>query len=493
MGLTDLLTSLREYWPVHLLLALYTGTLAYHAWIGNRKTRSLADYYVGGRVLGGVTIGLSFFATYSSTNSFVGFAGQAYIWGAPWLLLVPFVVGFTFLSWTLIANRLRHCAKRLGSLTIPDFIGFRFGSPAARVSASCIVLVASFFYMTAVYKGIGNLLVEFLDLPYGLAIVMVFVIVVIYTAVGGFISVVKTDSVQGVVMIAASVLLFWGTVRAAGGLGSLQSLRVQPGTEHLFTWNAGTAFPLLLGVLFAGTVKAVVEPRQLSRFYALKSRAAVRTGIWVSGLSFLLVYSMLVPIGLYARQIVPDGISDSDLVVPRLLSMEGVFSGGASAFLMLAMVSAAMSSLDSVLLVMASTTERDIVSLVWHPKSERAALRATRVWVGVFALITAVIALNPPGGIVELTAFSGSLYAACFLPAVVLGLYWRRGNRTAVLSSFGAGLLVLAVWRFLPFNQRVHYVFPAVVVSVTTYVFFSLVFRSHSGDEVEGLFSEPTS
>ncbi len=173
--------------------------------------------------------------------------------------------------------------------------------------------------------------------------------------------------------------------------------------------------------------------------------------------------------------------------------MEGVFSGGASAFLMLAMVSAAMSSLDSVLLVMASTTERDIVSLVWHPKSERAALRATRVWVGVSALITAVIALNPPGGIVELTAFSGSLYAACFLPAVVLGLYWRRGNRTAVLSSFGAGLLVLAVWRFLPFNQRVHYVFPAVIVSVTAYVFFSLVFRSHSGDEVERLFSEPTS
>ncbi len=78
--MADLLTSLREYWPVHLLLALYTGTLAYHAWIGNRKTRSLADYYVGGRALGGVTIGLSFFATYSSTNSFVGFAGQAFIW-----------------------------------------------------------------------------------------------------------------------------------------------------------------------------------------------------------------------------------------------------------------------------------------------------------------------------------------------------------------------------------------------------------------------------
>ncbi len=488
--MSDYLASLREYWLVHLLLTLYTVTLAYHAWVGNRKTHNLTDYYVGGRALGGAAIGLSFFATYSSTNSFVGFAGQAYTWGTPWFLLVPFALGFTLLSWALIAGRLRDFAEHLGSLTIPDLLAFRFGSQAVRVWASVIVLCASFLYMTAVYKGIGNLLAEFLGVPYGLAIVLVVVIVMIYTAAGGFISVVKTDSVQGAVMIGAAVLLFWGTVRAAGGLGALQAVRGHPGGAHLFTWNAGIALPLLLGVLFSGTIKAVVEPRQLSRFYALKSGSAVRTGIWVSGLSFLVVYSMLVPIGLYARKIFPEGISDTDMVVPRLLSSEGIFSEGASAFLMVAMVSAAMSSLDSVLLVMATTTDRDIVSLIRHPTSDRAALCATRVWVGVFALITAVIALNPPGGIVTLTAFSGSLYAACFLPSIVLGLYWRRGNRTAVLASFSGGGLVLALWRFLPLNNTIHSVFPAVLTSFAAYVFFSLLFPSYSEGKVNRLFSK---
>ena len=78
--------NLREYWMVHSLLALYTVMLAHHAWTGNRKTKGLADYYVGGRNMGGWVIGLSFFATYASTNSFVGFSGRTYEWGVPWLL-----------------------------------------------------------------------------------------------------------------------------------------------------------------------------------------------------------------------------------------------------------------------------------------------------------------------------------------------------------------------------------------------------------------------
>ena len=119
-----MLDSLREYWPVHLLLLLYTVVLAYHAWEGNRSTKRLADYYVGGRSMGGITIALSFFATYSSTNSFVGFSGQSWSWGAPWLLMAPFIVLFSLSAWIWVAPRLRDFTAGLDSLTIPDFVGF---------------------------------------------------------------------------------------------------------------------------------------------------------------------------------------------------------------------------------------------------------------------------------------------------------------------------------------------------------------------------------
>ena len=444
-----ILDNLRTYWIVHALLIVYTVLLAYHAWTGNKETKGVADYFVGGRSMGPVAIGLSFFATYSSTNSFVGFSGQAYDWGVTWFILVPFIVGMSLFAWVAVAPRLRSFTESLGSLTIPDFIGFRFGSNAARVLAAVIIIFASLFYMTAVFKGIGNLLEAFLEIPYKAAIVIVFFIVMVYTVVGGFISVVKTDAVQGIVMMIAGVLLFTGTVSAAGGLGSLTALSLDASTAPLLQWGGGVSVALALGVVFAGTVKFAVEPRQLSRFYALESRAAARKGVWVSTLAFALVYTLLIPVGLYARNIIPGGLEDTDLVVPQLLTLGSVFSSGTSAFLLLAMVAAAMSSLDSVLLVMASTAERDIVGMI-RPSDDKSMLRATRVYVAIFALITAIISLNPPGGIVSLTALSGAVYGACFGPPVILGLYWRKGNGTATIASFAAGLFVLLTWGRTP-------------------------------------------
>ena len=215
-------------------------------------------------------------------------------------------------------------------------------------------------------------------------------------------------------------------------------------------------------------MKLMVEPRQLSRFYALRDAAAVRHGFWVATGSFLVVYALLVPIGLYARAILPGDLADADRVVPLLLNDPAIFHPAASAFLLVALIAAAMSSVDSVLLVMAATFHRDLVALVRPARSERAAVRATGLYVASFALVTTLIALNPPGGIVAMTSFSGSLYAACFFPALLLGLYWRRGDGTAAIASMVAGLVTLVMWRPLALAP-VHELFPAMAASLAVY------------------------
>ena len=476
------LGNLREYWLVYSLLALYSVMLAHHAWTGKRETKGLTDYYVGGRNMGGWIIGLSFFATYASTNSFVGFSGQTYDWGVPWMLFVPASVALSLFAWLIIAPRLRSFTRAMDSLTIPDFIGFRFDSTPARVFAALILIAASFFYMTAVFKGIGNLLEVFLEIPYKLSIVIVFFVVMLYTMIGGFISVVKTDSVQGVVMIMAAILLFTGTVNAAGGLNAIFEVRSQAGGEALFTWGGGVAIPVLLGTMFAALIKFAVEPRQLARFFALQGDKAIRTGMLVSTITFGFVFSLLIPIGLYARRIFPDGLGDTDLVIPNLLSQ--VFGQGTAAFLLVAMVAAAMSSLDSVLLVLASTAERDIVSVIKPGRSEKDQMFWTKGWVALFAFITMLISLNPPGGIVTLTAFSGSLYGACFFPAIVFGLHWQRGSGSAVMTSFGTGIVTLLTWDFIPGSEVVHEVFPAMLLSTVAYAGISLVTRDSASNTV---------
>jgi SSS family transporter len=484
--MSALIDSLREHWLVHAMLFGYTLVMAYSAWVGNRQTEGMTDYYVGGRKMGGIVLGLSFFATYSSTNSFVGFSGKAYEWGIGWLLLIPFIVTMSLFAWMVVAPRLRFFAEELDSVTIPDFIGFRFDSTAARVLAAVLVVFASLFYMTAIFKGIGNLLETFLDLPYRTSIGLVFVIVVLYTMVGGFISVVKTDAIQGVVMAIAAVLLFTGTVGAAGGLGALSEIRNAPDTSHLFEWGGGVGIAVLLGTLFASTLKFAVEPRQLSRFYALEGKSALKKGALISTGTFAAVYLLLVPIGLYARKVIPEGLADTDLVVPTLLSDPAVFGPVTSAFLLVAMVAAAMSSLDSVLLVMASTVERDIVGVFRPPESDAAAVKATRVYVALFAAITALISLDPPGSIVSLTVLSGSLYGACFFPAVVVGLYWEGGDGRSAVTSFLVGVTTLIVWPMSPLSGALHQVFPALILSLA--VFLLLGRKRRPNQEVQRLF-----
>jgi SSS family transporter len=484
------LANLREYWLVHSLLTLYTVLLAHHAWTGNRSTKDLADYYVGGRRMGGWVIGLSFFATYASTNSFVGFSGRTFDWGVPWMLFIPMAIVFSLFAWIVVAPRLRSFTEAMDSLTIPDFVGFRFGSTPARVFAAFIVIVASFFYMTAVFKGIGNLLEQFLDIPYKVSIVIVFFIVMLYTMIGGFISVVKTDSLQGVVMIIAALILFFGTVSAAGGLGAIRDVRAQPGGEALFTWGGGVAVPVLLGTMFSGLIKFAVEPRQLSRFFALEGEKAIRTGMIVSTVTFGAVFTLLIPVGLFARRLLPTGLEgNTDLVVPTLLTE--VFSGGTGAFLLVAMVAAAMSSLDSVLLVMASTAERDVVSVLIPGRTEASEMRWTKGWVALFALITALISLQPIAGIVELTAFSGSLYGACFFPAIVFGLHWGRGSGSSVMTSFTVGIVTLLLWDFVPGSEILHEVFPAMLLSTAAFWAISVMTEDSADERVKTLLAEP--
>ena len=479
---------LQEHWIALALIAGYGALIFRHALEGRRGTQGLTDYYIGGRSMGGVVLGLSFFATYSSTNSFVGFSGQAYTYGAPWLLLAPMVVVFSLSAWLWIAPRLRAFTGAVDSVTLADYVGFRFESRTARSLAALIVISASFLYMIAVFKGVGSLLEIFLDVPYLAAIGFVFVVVMLYTAIGGFISVVKTDAVQGIVMVCAAILLFWGTVHSAGGLGAIEGIRNAELSSGLFRWDAAMPFPVLIGIIVAGTLKFIVDPRQLSRFYALADKRAVRVGLFVSTAAFLVVYTILMPIGLYAHGVLGSGLTDSDLVVPTLLGNADILPALPAALVLVAMLAAAMSSLDSVLLVMASTWERDVIS-VFRTVDENHVVQETRRWVAIFALITALLAVRPPASIVTLTAFSGSLYAACFFPAVVFGLFWKRGTGAGAVASLLLGVVVLLIWDLTPYGTSVHEVFPAMILSSLAYIGLALsrpplAAAAHLGNEL---------
>jgi Na+/pantothenate symporter len=301
-------------------------------------------------------------------------------------------------------------------------------------------------------------------------VLLTLLIVMGYTAIGGFVSVVRTDFLQGLFMLVGSVTIFVCITSAAGGVDQLPELATRPDTAHLFTWNAGIPLVVLIGIALSGSLKLLVDPRQVSRFYALRDERSVRTGFWVAVIGIAIIQFSLFPVGIYTRFLL-DGVTDTDLIMPTLLNDPSVFPVWVADFLLVAMIAAAMSSMDSVLLVAGTVFHRDLVGII-RPATD--AMSWTRWAVVGIAVVSAWIALRPPGGIVEITIFSGSLYAVCFLPAILLGLHWRKGTARAVLASMLVGTVVLLAWLLTGLGDVLHEVFPALAASCLTYVIIAL-------------------
>ena len=468
---------LAEHWLAVTLFALYTIALMRNALSGLRVSQSLRGFYVGNRNLSGPLIGLSFFATFASTNSYIGHAGKGYEYGLPWMVMPFMLIVFTYISWRWIGPRTRLLARNFDALTLPDFLAARFlngesdGREPLRVIAAFVVMFCSLLYLVAIFKGAGHLFERFFNVPYQVAIGLALIIVMLYTSIGGFVSVVRTDALQGVLMMIGAVLIFYFVTSAAGGVSAIDQLSVKADKQFLFEINGGIPFVVLLGISLSGSLKLIVDPRQTSRFFALKDDAALRSGMWVAIVGLTIVQLCLYPIGIYAHLLI-DGVSDTDLIVPTLVNNAAIFPIWAGDFLFVAIVAAAMSSMDSVLLVAASTGYKNLVQPVLSTRraEARRQVQWTRLMVITLAIIAAGLALEPPGDILQITIFSGSLYAVCFLPAVVFGLYWSRGSSTAVLASMAAGITTLIVWLIAGYNTLLHEVFPALAVSIAVYV-----------------------
>ena len=472
------MTWIAQHWLGLLLLTAYTGALFYNAYLGSRASRGMVGYYVGNREMSGVVVGISFFATFASTNTYIGHAGKAYEYGVAWFTMAILLVIFSWISWRWIGPPLRRFASQWDALTIPDFLGARYivsqsktsGHPLLQISATVIVF-ASLLYLLAIFKGAGHLFQIFFEVPYEIGVGLTLVIVVLYTSVGGFVSVVRTDVLQGTLMLLGSIVIFYFVTRAAGGVSSITTLPSMPDKQFLFELNGGIPFAVLLGVSLSGSLKLLTDPRQLSRFYALKDEAEVRRGKWIATLGLAIILSCLFPVGIYAHLILSE-VTDTDLIVPTLVNDPSVFPLWATDFLIVSILAAAMSSMDSVLLVAASTLYKNVVAPFKKASRE---LLWTRTAVIGFSVVAALLALNPPGDIVEITIFSGSLYAVCFFPAVVFGLYWKKGSARAVLWSMAVGVSTLISWLATDLREGLHEVFPALLLSTLTYYALSKI------------------
>jgi len=396
-----------------------------------------------------------------------------------WIVCTVLFTTASLVSWFIIAPRFFEFADKFKLLTIPEFLGARYQSQALQRVSGMVVVAASIVYMTAVYDGAARTLEGLLQIDPQTIMALVFVVVTAYTLAGGFRAVVATDGVQGVMLFVGAITLPMVMVYRGGGIGNVLAA-VQEREPLALEFATGLPLLGLIGTALGIALKIIVEPRLLSRFYGLSSSSEIRRGRWVAVVLLFVTYLFLLPAGLLAHAFVPaDFDLQADEVIPWLLSSEGHVLGSiAGSLLLTALAAAAMSSLDSVLLVAAGSIERDLFPRD-SGESDTNSVRRTRIWVFILSAVAASLALMRTRGIVELSSLSGSLYAVCFLPALIVGLFWRGATTRAALSSVVVGFVTTAAWFALKkvvlggSVAWLHEIYVGLLVSVPVYIFVS--------------------
>ena len=435
------------------------------------RTRSQAGS-VEGFVLGGRNVGpwLSAFAygtSYFSAVIFVGYAGQfgwKYGISATWIGVGNAFIG-SLLAWVVLGRRTRLMTHRLGSATMPQFFGSRYGSEALRVASAAIIFVFLIPYTASVYNGLSRLFEMAFGIDYTVCIIGMAIVTCVYVVLGGYMATVVNDFVQGIVMLVGILAIIGSVLGDNGGFMAAYTSLSQIPVEGSEMAGPLAAFlgpdPLnLLGVVVLTSLGTWGLPQMVGKFYAIKSDEAVKQGAIISTFFAVIVAGGSYFLGgfgrLYADQVAfnpTTGAPVYDSIVPSMLStLPNLLIG----LVIVLVLSASMSTLSSLVLTSSSTLTIDLIKdRLIKDMDEKRQLVVMRVLLVAFVVLSAAIALwqytSPVNFIAQLMGISWGALAGAFLGPFLWGLYSSRVSRAAVWASFILGVGLTTANMFIGF------------------------------------------
>lgn len=488
-----------EHWVVLVIMVVYTAfCLGIGQYFKRRASQNVHAFYIAKREIPGWVISLAFFSTFISTNTYVGQAGYAFRAGLSWAWVGVYWTAFCMISWLLLGPRMRSQTAKLNSVTIPDYFDYRYKSAfsrAIRIFAAVVILFATIWYMVGIAKGCAHLLHSTLGLPYGWGAFLVIFVTALYTILGGMYSVLWTDAIQGIIMLFIAILMVmipalyvggWDPLMAAVANTTHLSAKGQPMGNGLVTFCTLVSFAYMTGIGLSVGMKQIAEPRCLIRFYSLDNAKSLKFAMIATplflGLSLICVFGLGALVhGMATDQEAAYLVKHTDEVVGFMLAKFG--SPWVSGIVLAGLFAAGMSSFSAVTIIVGTAFVGDIWNLV-QPMPPQRQVRYTQGFMVLYCLLIFILTLYPIAGIVELTAFSGAVFAASFFPAVLGGLYFRWGTGKGALGSMVIGIAVCLVWRFgfrftYPGLRDIHEIIPAFLLSL---VAFLIISRMTPGD-----------
>lgn len=397
-----------------LLFSIYLLGTSYLGWLGHKKTDGFTSFAIGKGDLSPVQVGVTLAAATASAATFIINPGFVYVDGlsAFMHLGISVYLGFVFML-VILSFRFRKIGVEMQALTIPDWIGKRYGSKNFSLYFAFINLL-TFAFIVLLVGGISIVMQRLLGVSNVVALVITLVFVTGYVLFGGTYAHVFTNMFQGFLMIGITLIIIWSGVKmmieTEGFFEILKSkdpnlLTVTNPNSKLFNDWFST---YVSGFCIGGAL--VCQPHILTKALYVKTDREVRNYILVFSVVFLL-FCLLLLAGFWAHGIVtPEQLTDAetgafrqDLVMTVYL--QNAFPEWLFTVISVVLLAAAMSTLDGLLVGISTITANDLVVNILEKtgkgqlsqkEQRKKAFRISQVVLVVIAVLTFIVTLNPP-------------------------------------------------------------------------------------------------
>ena len=423
-----------------------------------RKVKSNADYAIAGRNLPGWAAALSERATGESSWALLGLPGAAYATGLTEIWTAIGCVAGIIVAWAAIAWRLRDEAEKYSANTFTDYIAKRHSEVGRwiRIVGSFTIVFFFFFYVGAQFLGGGKILHTMFNIDPKLGMLITAGIIVPYTIYGGFRSVVYTDVIQAIVMIATLVIgpivgIFYLHDHPELYAQSIGDALAQAGPQYNSFIQSASGFGA--GVVIVGGFSWFFgylggQPQLSTRFMAIKdpeqAKKARNIGIVWTLIAYIGALSLgWIGIGIFG----PGRLEDQEFVMPAVL-LE-IFPPAIAALLITGAIAAMISTADSLLILSATELSENLIKPAFKKDiSEKKSLVHSRVITAILAVIALLLAYLIGDGtlIFTLVSYVWAGIGGTFSIVILFTLFWKRFHGKAAIITILTGMSFTIVW-----------------------------------------------
>ncbi len=417
-----------------IIILYFLGMLAIGV-VSKRKSKEADDFFVAGRKSSSLFITGSLLATIIGGSATVGMAGLGFkqgLTGAWWLLVGS--IGLVFLG-LFFAKKVRGFAL----YTLPELVEKQYDRRMAL--ASSVLIVVAWIGITAAQTIAAGKILSIIGIGSPALWMVIFTIIfVAYTVLGGQYAIIRTDTIQAVIIFAGIFVGLALLLSRLGGLGGLQSsLSPEQFAFPLSSQFGGTELVTLL--LLVG-LTYVVGPDMYSRLFCAKDDRTARASTFWTALFIIPVAFAITLIGMGASALFPEIAPEQAL--PMVI--KEVFSPLLGGIVLAALLCAVMSSADTTLLSASTILMVDIVGW-FRPSANQSKVIPRSRWVIVLLGICSLIVALALKGVISALLFAYTIYTCGVILPVIAGFFKNKlkvtplGALAALIGGGSAGLI----------------------------------------------------